>query len=607
MARLTERMRLPRGILAAVVAAVVLPSAMLVTLGIRLLDQDRAIELRQRREMTEAALDRAVAAIQKDFAAIQLRLASGIAWPSTDLLPDAVLLHRGAGPLLYLPVPPKLREPSAEPFSQADRAEFQEGNVEKALSLCSPLATSFSAPIRAAALLRIARLHRKAGRLNDALHAWNQLAAIDNVALEGEPVGLVARRARCRALEQDGRVAELRREGGQLLSELYAARWPLDHAAFQAAALQARQWAANDNPPPAERVRQAAAFSALWPKRKAEEGGMCHADYTLVWHGADALLAGPRFKAARWEAASGVRLACAGEPGPAGLARQSSLTGLPWNVAASVDARPLPEFSARRTALLAALPALLLLICAVAYFAWRAISRELGMARLQSDFVASVSHEFRTPLTSLRQFGEMLIDEPDLPVETRLSYYKAQHRATDRLSRLVETLLDFGRMEAGRRPYQMEPIDAASLVRELTAEFSNEPIARTFDIECRTPGHPLPVDADREALSRAIWNLLHNAVKYSGDCREILIEAAANSSGVTIRVVDHGFGIPLEEQAQLFQKFVRGESVRSRGIPGTGIGLAMVRHIAEAHGGSVEVESSEGKGSTFRLLLPRKG
>src|SRR5262249_38481810 len=126
-------------------------------------------------------------------------------------------------------------------------------------------------------------------------------------------------------------------------------------------------------------------------------------------------------------------------------------------------------------------------------------------------------------------------------------------------------------------------------------------------IECRTPDHPLPVDADREALNRAIWNLLHNAVKYSGDRRDVLIEAAANGSGVNVHVVDHGLGIPPQEQSPLFQKFVPGESVRTRRIAGTGIGLGMVRHIAEADGGRVEVESIEGEGSTFRLMLPGKG
>lgn len=607
MFRPAERLKIPRGILAAVVAVVVLPSVMLVTLGIRLLDQDRALEERRRRELAEASLDRAVSSIQKDLAVIQRRIASGIAWPADDLAPDALLLRNGVGRLLYLPRAPALPEPPAAPFADADRAEFQAGDIAKALVSCTRLATSSSAAIRAGALLRIARLLHKAGHLDQALLAWTQLAAIDAVAIAGEPAGLTARRARCRALEQAKRDTDLRQEANQLLTELYSARWPLDQDTFLLAAQQCRQWLGRDLDPPAQMQQEAIAVSVLWQRRHALEGGICHAGYTLIWHGEDALFAGPRYRAAHWESPFGVHLACAGETAPQGLTRQSSLTGLPWSITAPLDSRPLPEFAARRTAMLAALPALLILICAVAYFAWRAISRELGIARLRSDFVASVSHEFRTPLTALRQFGEMLTDEPDLPGETRLSYYKAQNRATDRLSRLVETLLDFGRMEAGRRPYQLEPVDAAALVRELTAEFSSEPIARGFEIECRTPDHPLPVDADREALSRAIWNLLNNAVKYSGTRRDVLIEAAANGSGVTVRVVDHGFGIPRQEQAGLFQKFVRGESISKRGIPGTGIGLAMVRHIAEAHGGRVEVQSVEGEGSTFSLMLPRKG
>lgn len=607
MFRQNDRLKPPLGILLAAVAVVLLPFVMLVTLGIRLLDQDRALEERRRLELAEASLARSVSSLQKDIAVIQRRLASDLAWPAADLAPDAMLLRNGAGRLLFLAAVPVLPEPPTGPFADADRAEFQAGDVPQALASCMRLALSPSAATRVGALLRIARLHRKAGRIEDALRSWNQLDDINSVAIEGEPAGLMARRARCRALEQAHRTGELKQEASQLLSELYSARWPLDRDTFLVAAQQGREWLGRELEPPSEKLRQATAVSALWPRRRAQEGSSCYGGYTLVWQGNDALLAGPKYTVTRWGFHSSIHLACSGEPAPQGLTRQPSQTGLPWSVTAILDPRPLPEFSGRRTALLAALPALLILICAVAYFAGRAISRELAIARLQSDFVSSVSHEFRTPLTSLRQFGEMLIDEPDLPTETRLSYYKAQNRATDRLSRLVETLLDFGRMEAGRRPYQLAQVDAAVLVREITAEFSNEPIARAFEIECRTPDHQLLVDADREALSRAIWNLLHNAVKYSGDRRDVLIEAAAKGSGVAVRVIDHGFGIPREEQARLFEKFVRGESIRKRGIPGTGIGLAMVRHIAEAHGGRVEMKSIEGEGSTFSLMLPGKG
>ncbi|MBK5294434.1 MAG: HAMP domain-containing histidine kinase [Acidobacteriia bacterium] len=585
------------------VVLVLLPSTMLVTLGIRLMDQDRALEERQRRELADGAIDRTAVLLQKELAAIQQRFVSA-AWVPPS---GTVLLRNGQGHLLYQPSPTALPEAPTEPFVEADRAEFQSGDAARALALCTRLASSTSAPVRAGALLRIGRIHRKALRLDAALAAWNSLAEISAAAIAGEPAGLVARRARCRLFADANRPTELRQEAAQLLTDLYDARWPLDHNTFLLVVQQASQWAGVAPDVPSEMSRQAAAALALWPQRRTVEGALCDGPYTLIWQLDDALLAGPRYRAEHWEAPHSVHLTCAGEPVPQGVSHQAAAAGLPWSVTIAPDTAPLREFSARRAALLSALPALLVLICAVAYFAWRAIRRELGIARLQSDFVAAVSHEFRTPLTSLRQFNEMMLDEPSLAPEARLSYLKAQGRATDRLSRLVETLLDFGRMEAGRRSYQLEPLDAGALVRDISAEFSAEPLAQGFTVDCRTPCHALPVDADREALGRAVWNLLHNAVKYSGASRDILVAAERAPSGVTIRVVDHGLGIPLDEQPRLFQRFVRGESIRKLGIPGTGIGLAMVRHITEAHGGSVDLESKEGEGSTFRLMLPGRG
>lgn len=607
MTRHGERMKLPRGLLAAFAAVVLLPSVMLVTLGVRLHEQDRALEERRRREIAEASLERAAGVIHKDIAAIQRRLAAGTPWSPADLAPGAVLLRKGAGRLLYLPALPTLPEPPEEPFAEADRAEFNPPEPAKALEICTRLAASPNQAIRAGALLRLARLHRKSGNLEAALSAWERLAGIDGVAIAGEPAGLVARRARCRAFEESGRKDDLERESLLLLQDLFSARWPIDREAYLRTLQQGRQWSGQNLSPTEASHHAAAAALSLYPQRTGAEGARCLGASTLIWQGDDALLIDASYRQARWQAPLRVTLACRDEAAPSGLARQPALTGLPWLIATSLDAGPLPEFSARRAALFSALVALIVLLCAVAYFAWRAITRELGVARLQSDFVAAVSHEFRTPLTSLRQFNEMLVEEPELPADARLSYYEAQGRATSRLSRLVETLLDFGRMEAGRRPYRLELLDAGSLVKEIAAEFSREPASAGFDIQCRVPEHPLVTQADRDALWRAVWNLLDNAVKYSGDRREILIEAAAQGAGVVVRVVDHGLGIPRQEQARLFQKFVRGDSIRRLGIPGTGIGLAMVRHIAEAHGGRVVVSSEEGQGSTFSLLLPGKG
>ena len=573
---------------------------MLVALGLRLLDQDRALEDRRRRELAESTANRAASTLQSQIAALH-RL---IMQPTATAPADTTLLRNGAGPLLYLPNPPALPEPPAEPFAEPDRLEFQSNQPEKALPLLAPLATSPNLALRAGALLRIARLHRKANRLDAALAAWSQLAAIHTIAIAGEPASLLAHRARCRAFEEAGRTAALQAEAAQLLSELHAARWQLTHDAFRLTSQQATQWLTRDVPAPPAAEAAATALAALWPRRNSTEGALCLNRYTLLWQGDNALLASPAYLAAHWEQPDTIRLTCPPNTPPAGLTLPPALTSLPWNLTVPLTQKPLPEFSSRRTALLAAFAVLFLLISAAAWFTWRAIARELHTARLQSDFVAAVSHEFRTPLTSLRQFNEMLTDEPNLPADVRLRYHRAQSRATDRLHRLVETLLDFGRMEAGRRPYNLEPADAAALTRAVAAEFAAEPAARGFDIQCLTPPHPLPIRADREALARALWNLLDNAVKYSGDNRAVTIEASAHGPHTTIAVTDHGLGIPAHEQPRLFQKFVRGESTRTNGIPGTGIGLAMVRHIAEAHDGAITLRSAEGQGSTFTLTLP---
>ncbi len=275
-------------------------------------------------------------------------------------------------------------------------------------------------------------------------------------------------------------------------------------------------------------------------------------------------------------------------------------------VAGAGAAEELGDLAARRRILLAGFAAVLILIAAGSYFIWRSVNRELAVARLQSDFVSAVSHEFRTPLTSLRQFTELLLDEDDLPLEKRQSYYRAQVRATDRLHRFVESLLDFGRMEAVRRPYRFRWLDAGALAKDVAEEFGREVKGHGFSVDCIMDSADCSVNADPEALSRALWNLLDNAAKYSGDSRkiELAVNRARAGSQVCITVRDYGLGILVSEQKQIFQKFIRGAAAKSRGIKGTGIGLAMVRHIVEAHGGNINVSSAPGAGSTFTIVLP---
>ncbi|MDQ3349880.1 MAG: HAMP domain-containing histidine kinase, partial [Acidobacteriota bacterium] len=237
-------------------------------------------------------------------------------------------------------------------------------------------------------------------------------------------------------------------------------------------------------------------------------------------------------------------------------------------------------------------------------FLWHVLQRELAVARLQTDFVAAVSHEFRTPLTALRHVTELLEESDDLPPERRRSFYQALGRSTERLHRLVETLLDFSRMEGGRKPYDLRMLDAAALVAQVAADFERDVTSRGFAINVRVDRVNTQIRADAEALTHALWNLLDNAVKYSPEGNAVDIAVHGHPSGLAISVLDRGLGIPAHERRDIFQRFVRGEQATRLGIKGTGLGLAMVSHVVQAHRGTLDVQSAEGAGSTFTIVLP---
>jgi len=545
-------MSFPRGLLAAFVALVLLPAAMLVALGVQILRQDRDLEERRRHELAAAAHQQFVL---------------------------QTLQNGAVGALLFVPDPPVLPEPPIEPFAESDRLEFRVSQPAEALALNTKLADHSDSGIRAGALLRVGRLQRRQGNIRAAVEAWSHLARIDSIGIASEPAALFARRAVCRTLQERNETGPLRVKAQELLTDLYAGRFPIDRDTFLIASEQAQQWLGRPFAPPQAELARAEAYGVLTKRKSGPEGALCQGEFGYLWNENRAAL---------------IRL-------PGFLACSASNQLIPV-----LSSEPIPEFAGRRRALAAALVTLLIFISAAALFAYRAINRELRAARLQSDFVSAVSHEFRTPLTALRQFNEMLSEDLTLAPTVRQSYYAAQSRATGRLSRLVETLLDFGRMEAGRRPYVLQPLDASQLLRDVTTEFANEPTARGFELDTHIPDEPLPIDADRDAMWRALWNLIDNAVKYSGESRRIEIDAMRSGGKIAIQVTDHGLGIAAADQPKLFQKFVRTDGARKAGIPGTGIGLAMVRHIAVAHRGNITLTSQESQGSTFILTLPER-
>jgi two-component system phosphate regulon sensor histidine kinase PhoR len=233
------------------------------------------------------------------------------------------------------------------------------------------------------------------------------------------------------------------------------------------------------------------------------------------------------------------------------------------------------------------------------------LRREAKISQLQSDFVSKVSHELRTPLTSIRLFVETL-QRGDLPGARREACLEALGGETARLSERIERLLDWGRMEAGKRVYQLSADDVPSLLYRAVDAFDSVMLGQGVEVRVDIDDNLPRVRVDREAIVDALVNLLTNAQKYSGDASMIRLGAKAGQKWVRISVSDRGRGIPRSEHRRIFQKFYRVDERLSRAVEGSGLGLAMVQHIAQGHGGRVELESEVNRGSTFTLLLPRE-
>lgn len=238
------------------------------------------------------------------------------------------------------------------------------------------------------------------------------------------------------------------------------------------------------------------------------------------------------------------------------------------------------------------------------YFSTRAVHREMEIARLKSDFVAAVSHDFRTPLASFRQLSELLLDDRVASDGDRKEYYRRMYRESGRLQRLVEELLDFARIDAGAREYRLECVDPTPIVRSVAAEFTAERSDRSITVDVEVQGAVPNVRVDREAFARALWNLLDNAAKYSPGRNRVRVSTRASDGRVFFSVSDDGIGVSRERHQDIFEKFVRVTSSAVPAVAGTGLGLAIVKHVVDGHGGRVTLVSAPGHGSTFTIELP---
>jgi two-component system, OmpR family, phosphate regulon sensor histidine kinase PhoR len=599
-------------------AATLIPIALLGWLGLRLLRQDRDLERQRGQERLKLAASGLALALERRLGTLEEQLAQGdgIRLTPAGLEPGAgaVLLYRGD------PIP--AADTTGPEFREAETLEFQRGDLAGAAAAYRRQVASFRPDIRASALVRLGRVLRRQSDRAGALAAYASLQTLGPVAVDGQPAEYLAAQGRSKVFEEAHDAAALREEVAGLARALYAGARPIDRATFDLYRDLVERWG---GPPPAlDSIARTETALSLWRAWRA--GDLAPRGRRIIRVGAVPTLvvwAGGPARPAAWIATpaeleaslgplwTGQHLAVSiyDTDGQAflGPQRQGAVsltpgeTRFPFVLSVASGAG---GDSPRGTALVGGLLLAFLLMLATAYGLYRAITRELELVRLQSDFVSAVSHEFRTPLTSMRHLIDMLVSRSVPNDERKAYYYELLARETGRLHRMVESLLSFGRMEAGAYAWRLEAEDVCQLARDTVEEFRREPLAREREVACETEEGVPPIRADREALVRALWNLLENAGKYSEPDAPIRVFARRRGGALLLGVEDRGAGIAPGEQAKIFQKFVRGAEARRAGTPGVGVGLALVKRIAEAHGGSVTLASEPGRGSTFTLVLP---
>lgn len=248
---------------------------------------------------------------------------------------------------------------------------------------------------------------------------------------------------------------------------------------------------------------------------------------------------------------------------------------------------------------------LLIVLITAVLFVYRAVKKELELAQAKADFVSNVSHELRTPLALISMFAETLEMDRVKTEEKKKEYYSIISHESNRLGTIVNTILNFSKMEAGKRKFNFKEEDLNEVVIQVYQSYSYHLYNKGFDFEYE-PGIDIPkIMVDREAVAEAIVNLLDNAVKYSGDTKFIKMVIGNENNFVFIEVLDKGIGISEEDQKKVFDKFYRVSSGLVHTTKGTGLGLSLVKQIMDAHKGKIILKSKLGEGSSFKLLFPK--
>jgi signal transduction histidine kinase len=634
-----EWLKPPRSLLTILFLVTLVSVSALGWFGWKLLDQERVVESQRDRERLEQAADRIAAIARGSLAETGERLGTWLITPPPDGKPDEGLLllisasvsgndnlsalpaHR----LLYRPSSPAQPDALINTFADGETFEFQQALPERAIESYRRLADSRNPEIRAGALMRMARVLRKIGRTADARAAYLELAdaggPVGEARVAGVPAELIARHALC---ELSGEKTDAQ----ALKQDLLRARWQLTRGQFAYYWSESSRLSGEPDPEsiPAESAALSEVVSRAWGDINREQTPRGQTTiwvddhpWFLIWRavpGRKAVLIAkpesflkPIFAGGDVSSAAvdGEGRVVAGTRNGTGHAvvRTPAETQLPWTLyLTSAQGFNETGMLVRQRFLFLVTAVMVVFLVGGAYFIARAIRGDLAVARMQSDFVSAVSHEFRSPLTSIRQLSEILALGRVPNEDRRHVYYEMLVSETKRLQRLVEALLNFGRMEAGVRQYRFEPLDTAALVSRVAAEFEIQIAGSGRHIELDGLEGRCTIDADPEAISVALRNLVDNALKYAPDCPTVQVQWGIEKSHVAIRVSDRGPGIPASEKRAIFRKFVRGSAAEAANVKGSGVGLAMVRHIVAAHGGDVTLASEPGSGSVFTILLP---
>ncbi|HLN63281.1 MAG TPA: ATP-binding protein, partial [Symbiobacteriaceae bacterium] len=235
------------------------------------------------------------------------------------------------------------------------------------------------------------------------------------------------------------------------------------------------------------------------------------------------------------------------------------------------------------------------------------ITRARKLEQMRTDFVSNVTHELRTPLTSINGFAETLLEGALDDPETARHFVGIIKRESEHLGRLIEDILDLSRIEGGKWKVKKEWLHLAELAEETAGRLASKAESLGVDLRIEVSSDLPAIQGDPGRLAQVMLNLVDNALKYTPAGGSVTVAAEDLGQSVRVKVIDTGAGIPKIDLPRLFERFYRVDKARSRATGGTGLGLSIVKHIVEAHGGSVGVESEIGEGSTFYFTLPRQG